>query len=455
LKRATELDPNFAMANAQMGTAYFSSNQPRLGSAATTRAYELRERVSEREKLYIESHYYVIVTGEEDKAIEVYQLWRKIYPFDTDPYINLAALYDNMGQHEEAIREETDALRLGANNGTVYANLANSYINLNQFDKADEILHEAEKRKVESRLFQGLRYQLAFARNNQAEMERQVAAATGEPVVESWLLALQADTEAYYGRLSTARKYTQRAVTSARHDGDEDTVLMYVMIGALREAEVGNRQLAKKQAGATMAHDPGVQALSLGALALARANERQKALALVRDLTRRFPKNTSLNEYWLPSVRAAVELDRGAPSQAIEYLESTRRYELATPPVPTNVLPYPVYLRGESYLAAGLPDKAQVEFQKILDHPGLAGNYILGALAHLGLGRAYAMQAGVPVAPRTAMSSARHTNDHTLTQADALAKGRSAYQDFFAIWKDADPDIPLLKQARMEYRKLQ
>ena len=285
-------------------------------------------------------------------------------------------------------------------------------------------------------------------------MDRQVAAATGEPVIEGWLLALQADTEAYHGRFFKAREYTRRAVASTRHDGDEETALMYVLTEALREAEVGNWQLAKKHADATIAHDPGEQVLSLGALAVARAGERHKALALARDLNRRFPHNTLLNEYWLPSVRAAVELDRGKFSQAIEDLEPTRHYELAAPQLPTDVLLYPIYLRGEAYLKAGLPDKAQVEFQKILDHPGLVGSYVLGALAHLGLGRAYAMEAGIPVMSIAGKPGAVRLDRVSLKSPDALAKACSAYQDFFALWKDADPDIPILKQAKAERAKL-
>ena len=161
-----------------------------------------------------------------------------------------------------------------------------------------------------------------------------------------------------------------------------------------------------------------------------------------------------MNEYWLPTIRAAVELDRGEYSQAIEDLEPTRHYELAAPQLPTNVLLYPIYLRGEAYLEAGLPDKAQAEFQKILDHPGLVGNYVLGALAHLGMGRAYAMEAGIPVVPVVAKSKHEHNGTPIPTRADSIGKARSAYQDFFAIWKDADSDIPLLVQARMEYSKL-
>jgi serine/threonine protein kinase/Tfp pilus assembly protein PilF len=454
-KRAIDLDPNFAMAYARLGNAYMNSNQPTLGAAAISKAYELREGVSEREKFYIESHYYERGTGEVEKGVEIYKVWQNTYPRDLAPYINLGAIYSNLGQHEKTLREGLEALRISGNNAWSYGALSNAYLNLNQFDKADEILSEAKTRKVDNGYILGNRYFLAFARSNEAEMERLVAGAIGEPGTGGWLLAMHGDTEAYHGRLANAREYTRRAVAAARHDGDEETALGYAIVGALREAELGNEQLAKKQADATIARNSGQEILFLGALALARAGEPQKALALASDLNRRFPKNTLLNEYWLPSIRAAVEIYRGAPYHAIEYLEQTRSYELAAPDLPANVLLYPIYLRGEAYLAAGLPDKAQLEFQKILDHPGLAGNYILGALAHLGLGRACAMEAGIPVVSVHSKSGSQPHVSRALDRPDAIAKARSAYQDFFSLWQDADPGIPILTRAQQEYRRLQ
>jgi serine/threonine protein kinase len=451
-KRAIELDPKFAMAYARLGNAYMDLNQPTLGIAAISKAYELRERVSEREKLYIESHYYEKVTGQADKAIEVYKLWEETYPRDGAPHINLGIIYGGLGQHEKGLHEEMEALHLGATGNVMYSNLVNAYMNLNQFDKADETLNGAEARKLEGDIL-GFRYQLAFARNNQEEMNRQVAASVGEPGIEDWLLALQGDTEAYHGRLANAREYTRRAVASARHDGDGEAALFYGVVGALREAELGNRQLAKKLVGATIAHDPEKQILILSALALARAGERGKALALARDLNWRFPKDTLLNEYWLPAIRAAVELNHGGFNQAIEALEPTRRYELAAPQA--SVPAYPIYLRGQAYLAAGLPDKAQAEFQKILDHHGLVGNYILGALAQWDIGRAYAMEAGIPVLAVNGRFGAEPRLGQAHEHPDALAKARSAYQDFFSLWRDADAGIPMLLRAQQEYRRLQ
>jgi serine/threonine protein kinase len=212
LKRAIELDPNFAMAYARLGTQYFNSNQPTLATAALAKAYELRGRVSQQEKFYIESHYYDLVTGQADKAVEVYRLWLQIYPRDTSPYINLEFLYSNMGQHNLAVEKGMEALHHGLNLGAVYAGLANAYVNLNQFDKAEQIVKEAETRKVETSTFPALRYQLACAQGNKQEMERQVVAAVGQPGIESFLLALQADSEAHQGHLVKARQFTRRAI---------------------------------------------------------------------------------------------------------------------------------------------------------------------------------------------------------------------------------------------------
>jgi serine/threonine protein kinase len=454
LKRATELDPNFAMAYARLGNEYFNFNQPSLGSAAITRAYELRERVSKREKFYIESHYYADVTGQIEKAVEVYQLWRKNYPRDLIPHLNLINSYSNLGEYDKGVLEGQEALRLSNSDPRVYVNLGVAYLNLNQFDKAAELLNEAKSRKVDDALFVLIRYQLAFAQDNHEEMERLVASAAGKPGMEGWLLALQADTEAYHGHLARAREFTKRAIESAGHDGDEETALSYAAIGALREAEFGNRGSATRQVTAALKPERGQQVSILSALALARAGTTQKALALARNLNQQFPKDTLLNAYWLPTIRAAVELRANKPFQAIESLEPAR-YELAAPRLPTNVLLYPLYLRGSAYLAAGFADKARAEFQKILDHPGLTSNYLLGAAAHLGLGRAYAMEAGIPIMPAVRTPRVERDRRQALERPDALAKGRAAYQSFFALWKDADPNIPVLRQARLEYHKLQ
>lgn len=454
-KRATELDPNFAMAYARLGNEYFALNESALGSAAITRAYELRERVSEWEKLYIEAHYYSEVTGETDKAAEIYRLWEKIYPHNIIPYINLMTTYSTLGQYEKSVAEGEAALRLSPNNSFVYINLSFNYMYQNRFDKAAELLNQASARRLDDPFFFIPRYQLAFLQNDQAEMQKQVTSATGKPNLEGWMLAFQADTEAYHGRLSEARAFTQRAIESARRDGDEEAAQAYIMIGSLREAEFGAPEIAVKQATAALKRGGGQPVLIMGALALARAGATQQALALVRNLKQQFPKDTLVNEYWLPTIQAAVELQRNDPSQAIATLEAARRYELVAPQIPTYALLYPIYLRGLAYMAAGSSELARVEFQKILDHPGLTNNYFLGALAHLGVGRAEAMEAGFSGGPSIRAAGAAHEDRPSDERPDALAESRAAYQDFFAQWKDADPGIPLLAEARREYRRLQ
>ena len=456
LKRAVELDPKFAAAYGALGISHILvSSDPRPGAAALTKAYELRERVSQQEKFNIEFQYYEFVTGQTEKAIEVNRLWQQIFPRNKATYGNLGNLYQSLGQYEAALNQEVEALHTDIHSGYIYNVLASTYINLNQFDKAKAILSEAEARNAQDLYLPGIRYQLAFVRGDEGEMEKQVATTTGKPAIESWLLALRADTEAYRGHLAKAREFTDRAIKSARHDGMEENALAYAAVGALREAQFGNHAAALRQVNASLAHNYGQEPEVFIGLAYAQAGDEKKALAIVRDLNQRFPLNTLLNEYWVPTIRAAVELHRNNPSQAIEDLEQTNHYELASPPSVINAPLYPVYLRGEAYLAAGLPDKAQVEFKKILDHPGLTGNCLLGSLAHLALGRAYAMEAGIPVVSAPGKSGAEQHTSRTLEPPDALAKARSAYQDFFSLWKDADAGTPILTQAQREYRRLQ
>jgi serine/threonine protein kinase len=452
LKRATELDPNFAMAYAQMGNQHFNFNQRREGSAALTRAYELRQRVSERERFYIETHYYTFVTGELEKAAEIYLLWQRIYPGDLIPYVNLNSIYLDLGQIDKATSQGQAALRLNATEPAVYLNLCADYMSLNQFDKVAEALREAAANKVEDVRFLLRRYELAFAQDDFSGMNRQVAKATGTPVMEGWLLSSQASTAAYHGRLENARSLSRRAIESARHDGEKETALAYGAIGALREAELGNRGQAIRMGTSSTNCDCGQQTLALGALALARAGATGEALAVARRLKQSFPNDTLLNEYWLPTIRAAVELRDGNPPGAISSLEAVRRYELASSHFPNPDQLYPAYLRGVAYLAQGSPEQASIEFQKIIDHSGLIGNGLIGAVAHLGLGRAYAAEVEIATPAHTKAHSDDRQDSHRV---EALAKSQAAYNDFFSIWKEADPNIPLLVEARREFHKLQ
>jgi serine/threonine protein kinase/tetratricopeptide (TPR) repeat protein len=453
-KKAIYLDPKFALAYAQMGTEYSYLSDFANASASITKAYEFRDRISEREKFFVESHYYTLVTGELDKGAQLYKRWMRAYPRDSPPYAGLAYVQSTLGQHENNIQYSTEALQLFPEQGNNYSNLVDAYLNLNQFDKAREALQLAQARKIESPLIPPVSYALAFLTGDVAQMESDLKAAMGKGGLEGAMLALQADTEAYYGRLSNARDFTRRAVKSARRSGDDDSAAGFEVVAALREADFGYTRQARRDVQSALSHNPSQTARILGAMALARAGDTARAQTIAQSLNQEYPLNTMLNVYWLPAIHAAVELDRRNPQKAIHLLETEIPYDLGTPVTPTFEAFCPVYIRGLAYLAAGQGAQAAAEFQKILDHPGIIVNYPLGALAHLGLARAYALQAGMLT------SAARQRSKEspaTIALADpaALAKARAAYQDFFNLWKDADPDIPVLKQAQAEYRMLQ
>jgi hypothetical protein len=300
-------------------------------------------------------------------------------------------------------------------------------------------------------MFWELRYELAFLAGNTADVERQVSVAMSHG--EDGVLALQADTEAYYGHLAKAREFTRRASESARRNGDLESAIGYEVIGALREADFGNLQRARRQVATALAAGAEERSRVLSALVLARAGESAAALAVVRDLHRQFRSNTLVNGYWIPTVLAAIQ-SRNNPSKAIEILDVTMPYELGLPQTPANAIPYPIYTRGLAFLSAGNGRRAAEEFQKILDHPGIVGNYPLGALAHLGLARAYALQVSILAKANCDEPSEKCYGNREQARPEMLASAREAYKEFFSLWKDADPSIPILKQARTEFQKL-
>jgi tetratricopeptide (TPR) repeat protein len=334
-----------------------------------------------------------------------------------------------------------------------YANLANAYLTMNHLDEARQVLEQAEARGLYSPAMQVFFYQVAFLRGDSAEMARRVESAMGHPGAEDLLLAHQADTEAYYGRLARAREYTVRSVDSSRREGRQEAAATYQAAAALREAEFGNATQAWREAAEAMALAPGLMVRTLASLALAQAGHTVRAEALADELHRQAPLDTGSNGYWLPAIRAACEIARHNSSRAIELLQPAASHELGIPTLfwTLNITAYPIYVRGQAYLALGQGGEAAAEFQTIADHSGLVRNSPVGALARLGLGRAYALQAGVREGSPSAPTG--HPQGAPL-QPDALAKARTAYQDFLALWKDADPDIPILKEAKAEYAKL-
>jgi eukaryotic-like serine/threonine-protein kinase len=430
LQRAIHLDPNFAMAYAALGASYFNLGEARLGAENAKKAYELREHVSEREKFYIESHYHSIVTGDLEKARQAYELWAQTYPRDWVPPDNLGGIYRILGQYEKRLAENRETLRLDAS-GVSYAYLVYPYLNLNRLEEARGVAKEAQAKNLDSPLLRGALYLLAFLENDTTGMEQQVAWSTGKPGIEEVLLSYQADTAAYSGRLGKAREFSRRAVGSAGRVEEKETAAGYEAEAALREGLFGNATEARQRAAAALAISTGRDVQYGAAMALALAGDASRAQVLADDLEKHFPEDTVAQFNYLPTIRAQLALSRNDSSKALEALQSAIPYELGSPVSGGAFSPalYPVYVRGESYLAGRQGSEAAAEFQKILNQRGVVLNEPIGALAHLGLARAYALNG------------------------DAI-KSKAAYQDFLTLWKDADPDVPILIQAKAEHAKL-
>jgi serine/threonine protein kinase/tetratricopeptide (TPR) repeat protein len=430
-KHAIELDPNFAAAYAALGTTYSNLREPALASANLQKAFQLRDRVSDRERYRFSAYYYHLVNGDLEKAVETYQLWAEEYPRDNAPRGNLGAIYGYLGQYDKGVAELAENLRLNPDSVAGHANLMDHYTALNRLDEAKAAYQQAKGRNLDSPFLHLNLYGIAFLQSDTSEMERQVTWAVGKPQGENLLLSAQSDTEAYFGRLARARELTEQAVESAARNDQQETAGEWQMNAALREAEFGNQARARQQVEGVLAKSPNREVQILGALALARAGDSRRAEEMADDLAKRFPSDTAVNRYWLPTIRGAIEINRRNPARAVEILATSVPYELGNP-LPQGEIGaylYPVYVRGQSYLLLRDGEKAAAEFQKFLSHPGVTVNCPLGALARLQLARAYTL-----------------TGD--------TAKARAAYQDFLALWKDADRDLPLLKQAKAEHAKL-
>ena len=427
-KRAIELDSNFPLAYAALSISYGNLHQPSLALEYANRAYQLRERVTERERLRIASDYYAS-TGELDKEAQTYELWIASYPRDATPHLDLGTNHAFMGQFDKAVARYREALELEPDAAICYMNLSGVYETLGRLDEAKTILDQAFARKLDGGALRGDLYMLAFLRGDNSLMDQQVAWAAGKPGDEDPLLAVHSDTQAFYGRIAKARDFTRRAVDSGLRADSKESAAFWQIEAALREAEVGNVSAAKQGIPAALAISPGRDVRVVAALALARIGDTAQAARAAGDLERMYPAHTLLKLYWLPTIKAAIELKKNNPSQALVDLEAAAPYEQGQTGVNVNNL-YPAYIRGEAYLTAHNGTAAAVEYQKLIDHPGIVQNYVTGALAHFQLARAYAMQGDT-------------------------AKAKAAYQDFFALWKDADPDIPILIAAKSEYAKLQ
>jgi eukaryotic-like serine/threonine-protein kinase len=434
LKRAVELDPNFARAYASLGIRYNNLGQATRAIENVRRAYELRDRVSEREKYYISCTYFTLVTGELEKAIQQYELWIRDYPRDYVAETNLGVNYFIMGQVERAAAVTRQALRLEPANILGYNNLGLAYLSMNRLDEAKSTFDEALARKLDGPYLRQSIYYLDFLRKDAPGMQEQFGWAMGKPGTEDILMSAESDTQADYGHLQKSRQLSAQAEESAKRNDSKETAAFWHGNEALREVEFGNFAEGLKQAREALELAPGRDVKVEAALASARGGDVATAEKLVDALNQEFPLDTLLQNYWIPTMRAAIALQRHDSAKAIVILRASVPYELAAPPPFSAGTMYPVYLLGETYLRSGNDsgdgERAAAEFQKILDHPGVIVNFPLISLSHLGLGRARALSG------------------------DA-AGARTAYQDFFALWKDADSDIPILKQAKAEYAKLQ
>jgi eukaryotic-like serine/threonine-protein kinase len=439
--RAIQLDPNFAMGYLELGRNYASLVELARASEYVRKAFQLREHASERERLAIVSKYYESVTGELDKAAQTYEEWIASYPRDFRAYLDAGGVYAEQGQYDKAVELTRTSLRLAPENIGPYNDLCNYLLALQRFDETRQIIQQAQAQKMDNLLFHMQSYALAFLAGNSAAMQQQVPWFVDKPEA-SFGLSLESDSEAYAGHLQKARTLTTRAAESAVRADSKEAGAIWLDNSALREAAFGNAKEARQAASEALKMAPESQAAQTeAALAFALSGDTGKAEALAEELTKRFPLGTQMQSIWVPTIQAQLALSRKNPAEALKRLQAASSVEFGQILYIANTsCLYSVYVRGEAYLAAGQGGAAATEFQKILDHSGIVWNCWTGALAHLGVARANALQA------RTSQGA-----DADAARVRALA----AYKDFLTLWKDADPDIPILRQAKAEYAKLQ
>jgi tRNA A-37 threonylcarbamoyl transferase component Bud32/Flp pilus assembly protein TadD len=432
-KHAIELDPNFALAYAMLGRMYGDVGESGMAADYTRKAYELRDRTSEAERYFITASFHIAVTGDMEKAQQSCELWIQAYPRAEMPRSFLSGIVlPVFGQYEKAVQAAAEAIALNPDFSVSYTLLMFSYIPLNRLDEAKAAYGKARERKLD---FPGAHlalYQIAFLQDDSAGMAQQVAWSAGKPGAEDELLGLEAETAAYSGQLREAREFSRRATDSAELAGEKEVAALYSALSGLREALFGNTDEARRSATLAIQRSAGHDVRYGAALALAYAGREGQAQALADDLGKTFSEDTLVQFNYLPTLRAKLALSRGDPHTAIEKLRTATPYELGetTSSAYGWTALYPAFVRGEAYLAAHQGGEAAAEFLKIIDHRAIVVNEPIGVLAQLQLGRAYALQGDT-------------------------AKARAAYQQFLTLWKDADPDIPILKQAKAEYAKLQ
>jgi serine/threonine protein kinase/tetratricopeptide (TPR) repeat protein len=440
-QHAIELDPNFAAGYLAVGDAYYSMAEVGRASEYLSKAFQLRSHGSERERFTIAAQYYHLVTGDLEKAAQAYQELIAGYPRDAATHNSLGGVYTSQGRYDKAAEEYRESMRLAPEYGGVYINLAFTLLALQRFDEAVQTIRQAQGRQLEYSGYPEILYAVAFLRSDSSAMAEQQRLSADKPE-ENQMLSLASDTEAYAGHLGKARELTRRSVDSAVRADSKETGAFWLENSALREAGFGNLSNARQVAAEGLKLVPASQGVEVeAALADAMADDRTRAQSLVQDLNNLHPVDTRMQLLWLPAIRGQLLLNQKNPAGALNALQSASAIELGEIEFFTNLsCLYPTYIRGQAYLAAGQGKEAAAEFQKIIDHNGIVWNCWTGALAHLGVARANALEA---------------KNSQGADADAARVRALAAYKDFLTLWKDADPDIPILKQAKEEYAKLQ
>jgi tetratricopeptide (TPR) repeat protein len=441
-RRAVQLDPNFATAYSAVGWDYFALGELTRANEYFTKAFELRDHASRRESLGFTADYHMNVTGELDQAAQALHNLIANYPRLSGPHTGLASVYTSQGLYEKANEECREASRLFDNGVGDYDGLANTLMALQRFQETKQVIQQAQARKLDSYLLHMQLYALAFFGADSPGMAEQQGWFATRPEVEHDGLSLASDTEAYAGHLSKARELTSRSVDSGIRADSKESGAIWLENAALREAAFGNVIEAKRLATRGLELAPASQGVQVeAALAFAMVGDATRPLSLAKVVKQHFPLDTQVQSLWLSAIHAQLELDRKNAAAALGALPDSGSLELGQISFLNNLsCLYPTYIRGEAFLGARQGAAAAAQFQKILDHSGIVWNCWTGALAHLGLARAYALES------RTAQGAEAETS---------RTRALGAYKDFLTLWKNADPDIPVLKEAKAEYAKLQ
>jgi tetratricopeptide (TPR) repeat protein len=426
-KKAVGLDPNFAIAWAELGVASGNTGMTRQSQESIKKAFELKDRASEHEKLYISGHYYDEVAGDSDKIIEIYEQWKRTYPRETLPWDNLALRYEGLGQADKSLENASEAMRLDPKDNYAYQNLADAYTSLGRFDEAQAVIDQSTAQKIEPRSTRFMRYQLAALRGDDAAKIRIAGEATGS-LDEPLILFQRARGELALGRVKASREIFDRSVQLCRQHENVEFAAVIRGVQAAYEVELGYVSEPRQQIAEALSIASNRDTKSIVAGPMAKLGEVARAQKFNEELAAQYPTDTLLNKVGIAINQANIELQRNQPQKAVEVLESAVPYDLGSGPNGANYMS--LHFRGAAYLKLSDGAKALAEYQKILDHRGIDTLSAFYPLAHLGAGRAYALQ---------------KDNAHA----------RTAYQDFFAAWKDADPGVPILLQAKAEYAKLQ